>query len=501
MINLNSYRSKAVALLGLSHTLVSLFSMSTLWLILHSTYFNDDPIILITLGLIVIVISLLASSLTVRILEGPLKLIVQALLYIADDNLSPPSPDKIPIAKDFTKSLLSEIYSLASEKKLDRSQSLDIERKIVDNVLSGLPLPLVILDSEQKIQYLNPHARELVYKKGYNPIEKPISDAIRMTFRPGVKDALSWLEGVKEEKIQSYEVWRNVSIISEEVERHVDLVVFYNASEAHGLETILAFVDRTEEYGDQEDEISFIALAVHELRTPITLIRGYVEVLEKELSGKVDKEYSDFIHKLHLAAERLAVFTNNVLNVAKVESKQINLKRKLTSPGEIVSLAVKDRMLWANIEKRNIETTIEEKLPEINVDGISIQEVIGNLLDNSIKYSSSGTTIRVSASKENNDIVIQVSDQGVGIPSNVLKNIFTRFYRSHRTKGTIGGSGLGLYLAKSIIEAHRGHIEIRSNEGEGTNVTIKLPIDIDSSSNEKDNDSRGWIKNHNLQRR
>lgn len=490
-----------MALVGLSHILVSLISMGVLWLILNNPDYKEDPIVLILVALVIIIVSLLASNLMVKILEGPLKLIVQALLYIADDNLSPPSPDKVPIARDFAKSLLSEIYTLASEKKLDRNQSLDIERKIVDNVLSGLPLPLIILDSEQKVQYLNPHARKLVYKKDYNPIDQPVSDAIRMTFRPGTRDALSWLEGVKEEKIQSYEVWRNVSVISDDVERLVDLVVFYNAREAHGLETILAFVDRTEEYSDQEDEISFIALAVHELRTPITLIRGYVEVLEKELSGKVDKEYSDFIHKLHLAAERLAVFTNNVLNVAKIESKQINLKRKLVSPKDIVDSAVKDRMLWANIEKRNIETSIGEDLPEIKVDGLAIQEVIGNLLDNSIKYSNSGSTIKVSASKENNDILIQVADQGVGIPSNVLKNIFTRFYRSHRTKGTIGGSGLGLYLAKSIIEAHHGHIEIRSTEGEGTNVTIKLPLGIDSSSNDKDNGSSGWIKNHNLQRR
>ncbi len=143
------------------------------------------------------------------------------------------------------------------------------------------------------------------------------------------------------------------------------------------------------------------------------------------------------------------------------------------------------------------------------VDKVSIYEVLNNLLDNAIKYSGAGQRIVVS-SKLTQDGMVEttIQDFGMGIPESVMPNLFDKFYRSHRSRAQIGGTGLGLYLSKAIVAAHGGQIWVRSKEGEGSTFGFTLQPYSQLADAQKNSDNKeivrgahGWIKNHSLYRR
>jgi signal transduction histidine kinase len=144
----------------------------------------------------------------------------------------------------------------------------------------------------------------------------------------------------------------------------------------------------------------------------------------------------------------------------------------------------------------------------VAVDRVSIYEVISNLVDNAIKYSGASHKIIIHAyCTQDNMVETTVEDFGVGIPLSAMPNLFDKFYRHHRNRAQIGGTGLGLYLCKSIIGAHHGHIWVRSREGEGSTFGFTLQPYASLAADKKSGDNgivrspHGWIKNHSLYRR
>jgi two-component system phosphate regulon sensor histidine kinase PhoR/two-component system sensor histidine kinase VicK len=156
-----------------------------------------------------------------------------------------------------------------------------------------------------------------------------------------------------------------------------------------------------------------------------------------------------------------------------------------------------------------LNVTIPEGLPTIAADTASLGEVFGNLIDNAIKYSNEGGSINVSASSKGDTIEWTVEDHGIGMPSSVVSNLFQKFYRSHRSRETVAGTGIGLYISKAIVESHGGTISVRSEDGHGSTFIVTLPtykmvadkIKQDNNGNEALISSNGsWIKNHNMYR-
>jgi len=163
--------------------------------------------------------------------------------------------------------------------------------------------------------------------------------------------------------------------------------------------------------------------------------------------------------------------------------------------------------LRASSQNRLLAISIPTDLPTIAVDRASMSEVFGNLIDNAIKYSKEGGAISVTA-KANGDFVdISVQDNGIGMPDNVVSNLFQKFYRSHRSRETVAGTGIGLYISKAIVESHGGSISVRSEEGKGSIFTISLPIYAtvadklkasDNSNESLISEGKGWINNHSM---
>jgi len=221
---------------------------------------------------------------------------------------------------------------------------------------------------------------------------------------------------------------------------------------------------------------NFISLMSHDLKTPIARIHGTAEVILHKTSGLPEK-FVDAINRIMESSEDLLHFVNNILSVAKIESRSISLNRESKDVNNIIRQCIKNHEYMAKIKNIKIEYSLEP-LFSIKIDVSLIRQVISTLLENAIKYSPEGSTIHLASSERNDSFVqIQISDSGSGIPASEQDLVFTKFYRGNRTRtNPIKGTGLGLYLAKYFVELHKGKIELSSMPDKGSTFSVYLPL-------------------------
>jgi histidine kinase len=212
----------------------------------------------------------------------------------------------------------------------------------------------------------------------------------------------------------------------------------------------------------------------HELRTPLTAIKGYMEGMR----DGVIPSTPDTLEQILLEADRLQGLVNDLQELSRVEAGAYQLNRQTVSPVTVVNGVVKQ--LEQQFTKQNVRlvTTIEENLPDISIDPDRIKQVLLNLLGNALLYTPSSGSVTIAARQENSHIVFSVADTGIGISAEHLPFVFNRFYRTDksRTRAT-GGTGIGLTIAKALVEAHNGRIWVKSpGENKGSTFYFSLPI-------------------------
>lgn len=488
------------------------------WWYLSQVFLFEDSLVLLTL--IVASLALAGGLMWVSsaYITQPMRLIWQAILHISPHTANMPAPDlkHNRLGRELVVTLINNIYQLANVvgdvERLANKQQHNLSSEFVAN---ALPLPLVVLDKDASIQFANDAMLDSLKRSNGDLYGQNVYNILDLSFTSEHTLDL-WLESVRPNKITAARTWERVKVsVPNEKEPYLcDLVAYYNKNNPDGYEIMLIFFDRTRQYSQDEQALSFVALAVHELRTPLTLLRGYAEALEEDLEASnnaTTPELQDYIHKLKAAAEQLATFTSNILNVARFENDQLVLKLHEEKWTPLLRSAVEGMSLRARVQGIKLTLKVEDKMPTVGVDAVSIYEVVSNLLDNAIKYSGDSKEIIINSYLTNDGLVeTTVQDFGVGIPESAVPNLFDKFYRSHRNRASIGGTGMGLYLAKAIVSAHGGNIWVRSKEGEGTTFgfTVQpyamLADELKSGDNKGTGIVRtahGWIKNHSMYRR
>lgn len=297
--------------------------------------------------------------------------------------------------------------------------------------------------------------------------------------------------------------WDGITLRKQDTEiLQLDVDALYVGADPNGVRMLLTFHNRSEEQQIEDMKVDFVALAAHELRTPVAIIRGYLEILGQELEGQLSEEHREFIRKLDISATQLAGSINNILHVSHIEHGELNLQKEVSDWGEIVTNACSELNIKAHEQRKSIELIVDKDIPAVAVDKTSITEVLNNLIDNALKYSEPDSKVSVVIRHKKQTVSTEVIDRGIGIPPNAVGKLFTKFYRSHRTRTSHRGTGLGLYMSKAIVEAHNGHIWVESKEGEGSVFGFELPAVAKRSDGEDNNDItrgvHGWIKNHSL---
>lgn len=217
----------------------------------------------------------------------------------------------------------------------------------------------------------------------------------------------------------------------------------------------------------------FLSDASHELRTPTSVIKSYCDVTLKKERNK--NEYEEALNVIRDASERMALLIQKILDISRLETKDVLLKKEVIDISAILNNVYK--LMYPIAEENDIEILLKDgNKIEIYGDRERLTELFINLVDNAIKYNIKGGKIIISSEMENGFIVITISDTGIGIPDEHLDKIFDRFYRVDKSRGEVSGAGLGLSIVKAIIDAHDGMIEVKSKAGEGSEFKVMLPI-------------------------
>jgi K+-sensing histidine kinase KdpD len=235
----------------------------------------------------------------------------------------------------------------------------------------------------------------------------------------------------------------------------------------------------------------------HDLRTPLSSIKASITTLLDELRSGSDAERPvaldpesrmEMMEVIDEESDRLNRFISGLIELARIEAGEMHLRRHWGAIDEIVS-ATLDRAKRLTRDHR-VELDIQSELPVVRVDDRAVSEVIYTLLDNAVKFSPAGSRIRISASRADNDLVrVSVEDEGPGVPLGLRKRVFDKFFRATSAAGLKipVGTGMGLAIAKGIVEAHQGEIWIADGaEGRGTRVVFTLPIGDDEPDESRD---------------
>lgn len=482
-----------------------------LWVTLRSETTLSVAFDAMIVGAAALIISTVFALWLSGYLLTPLKAVWQIILHISPNGHSVATPhvDSLKIGRELVANLAMQIYQLTSvASQVDAtSSSSTLSGNFVAN---KLPLPLFILDPQETIVYANTTASDYIGISTKELIGKNFYMVMDMSF-PSESTLDTWLKDVKANTATASMSWERVrlNVLDNHPTRLFDLAAFYSKDNPQHYETMLVLFDHTKQYSQDDQAVSFVALSVHELRTPLTLLRGYIEAFEEELGKDMDPELQDFMQKMSATAQQLAAFVNNILNVARVDNDQLQLSLHEENWSDIIKSAVNNITLRAKVRGIDLETSIADDLPQVGVDRLSIYEVLNNLIDNAIKYSGDSKTIKIDAHMSKDGMVeTTVQDFGVGISPSIMPNLFTKFYRDHRNRSQIGGTGLGLYLSKAIIAAHGGNIWVRSSMGQGSTFGFTLKPYAQLAEEIKNSDNKeivrgahGWIKNHSLYRR
>jgi two-component system phosphate regulon sensor histidine kinase PhoR len=219
----------------------------------------------------------------------------------------------------------------------------------------------------------------------------------------------------------------------------------------------------------------FVANVSHEFKTPLTAIQGFAETL---LAGALQDAQNSrhFLEIIRDNSIRLGRLTDDLLKLAQIEAGKLQLELKPVAVSEVIALCLETARLKAEAKRLALAVECSSDLPPVLGDSRSLQEILQNLLDNAVQYTAPGGRIAITAAARGREIVLSVSDTGIGIPKAEQERIFERFYRIDPARSReLGGTGLGLSIARHLAEAHGGRILVESEVGRGSTFHVCLP--------------------------
>ena len=230
----------------------------------------------------------------------------------------------------------------------------------------------------------------------------------------------------------------------------------------------------------QTDKVrrDFVANVSHELRTPLSILRGYIETLLDNPQTS-DKELSRILRVMERHSKRLGLLIDDLLTLARLESRSAGLQFSDVQLGELFQSVIRDWEKKLAEKQLKVIVDLSPDARTIRADETRLHEVLYNLLDNALKYSRENGEIRLRGAQHGPEIVLSVTDNGIGISKDDLPRVFERFYRADKARSReLGGTGLGLAIVKHIAQLHGGRVEAESELGKGTTIRVVLPIKL-----------------------
>ena len=363
---------------------------------------------------------------------------------------------------------LASMFNYLTLKLKKTIQEINLERSKLDTIFNYMADGVIAVDKTGHIIHANPIALNILKLSNVDAKEL-YSIELKNIHDSGI--GLKKIDWSHVEALEGDEIIELDSGIY-----RIKYATFRNEENNIG-GLIIVFQDITKQHKLDNMRKEFVANVSHELKTPITTIKSYAETLMDE--DVTDKELSSqFLSVIDNECDRMARIVKDLLQLSNLDYNKTKWKKESISIEELLRHACMKMSLAAKEKGHCIELNIEENIPDIVADKDGIEQVILNIISNSIKYTPENGHIDVIAKKQDKNVIITIKDNGIGIPDKDKERIFERFYRVDKARSReLGGTGLGLSIAKQIIEAHNGQIILKSKYEEGTEVDIILPIE------------------------
>ena len=246
----------------------------------------------------------------------------------------------------------------------------------------------------------------------------------------------------------------------------------------HTTKAIVTIHDETSSHELETMKTDFVSMAAHELRTPLTAVRGYLEVALYKESQQDSTDTITYVRQALKNVAELGGLINNLLDVSRIERGTLTLTVEKIDLKDALERLIKDIRFAAEDKGITVRFATDEKEPAFVIgDELALREVFNNLITNAIKYNHEKGRVDVVLAKHASEYEVTVKDTGIGIPASAVPHLFSKFYRVHGGLASgSGGTGLGLFIAKSIVERHHGKINVQSKEGVGSTFKVRLPM-------------------------
>ncbi len=326
---------------------------------------------------------------------------------------------------------------------------------------------ILFLDEKQKIALINPKAEKILKIKSSNIFGQ---SPLRLNHFPNISPLVPFLAEKPNSSFQKeIKINDNLFLL-------IKITPIFSKNQFLG--SIVVLKDITKEKMIEKTQSDFVTLAAHQFRTPSSAIKWALSMLlEEDLSNLTEKQ-KDTIKKVYNTNNRTITLINNLLDFTKMEKGRSLLKTSLLQIEDFLIEIVEKHKERINDKKIKLSLQLSPTpLPKLMLDSVKIKIALENILDNAIRYTPAKGSIDIYFKEKGDDIKIYFKDTGIGIPSSQQKKIFTHFFRAHNVHQVYTeGVGLGLFLTKSIIEAHGGILRFQSVENKGSLFIITLPI-------------------------
>ena len=398
--------------------------------------------------------------------------------------------------------------------KLSIEELIERKKKNLEAIFDAVPVGLLLVDEDLNVIRVNDATRKLTNKDYNEIINHSPGEALDCTtvriekkacgtgkfcetclLRLNIQKVLKTLEPVHKLEFQSKTHFQNkeqipwfaLSIEPAIIEDQKYAVVCLNDI----TEKKLAEEKLVE---TMEIKSQFISTVSHDLRTPLTAIKEGIDIVLEGLTGKVRKKQKKFLEIAKRNVDRLNLLINDVLDFQKLDSG--GMKFDFTSHNVSDTIRQATEIMTLMAKKNNITLTVDiaSDIGDAVFDHNRIIQALTNLLSNAIKFTPQGGGVSLEAIRQQNEIVITVSDTGIGIPKEDLSRIFERFYRVKRPDSQIQGTGLGLAIVAQIVTRHNGRILVESKPDKGTTFIIHLPVNPAQDKSEPDTDTDKIVK-------
>ena len=351
-----------------------------------------------------------------------------------------------------------------NEKKGSNSQ-LHPYTDVLDSLFEAIAIGVIFANKDGVVTHMNAAAEKMLHIEKSDVIGKK---TYMLPLRTPIYRVLS--ENCRDNPVDMAVMGRVYAVLSSELRNR----------QGTSIGEITEIRDITTQRREKRQGEEFVAMITHDLKSPVTVINGYVQMMKMGVYGALSEKLENVVDQMEQSGERLLSMIDDLLEVYQMEMGGININRERSDIVKIIKRCLQDNLKDAKEKRIHLKFSMDEKLPMVNVDSKQLVRVFNNLIGNAVKFTSNGGKVSVKGKISGGNLRISVEDSGIGIPSSDLNKVFNKYFRSTAASG-YKGTGLGLAISRSIVEAHGGAIEVESKEGKGSRFTVMIELDEDNN--------------------